>query len=187
MNKGIFFILGAVVGFGCSYYYFKNKFEDDKNKEIQDIREYYFNKYEKKEEKDEEDYDEVKDGKITAYKTDADAWKKFTDVLKENYNINLDKEQTINSTDRPYVITRNEYAEFSDYEAIELHYYKNGVITDSDEELVDDDIYDRIGNDFMDYYGKYEQDTVFIRNDEKQIDYEIVRKYCDYNPAMKGG
>ena len=81
---------------------------------------------------------------------------------------------------KPYVIRPEEFGE-EDYETVSLTYYEDGVLTDEYDEPVED-IDDTVGADFFTHFGEYEDDSVFVRNDEQEIDYEILkdtRKYSD--------
>ena len=76
--------------------------------------------------------------------------------------------------DEPYVIEPTEFGEFSEYEQIELTYYKDGVICENDTDMIDP--YDILGDiDVEEHFGEYENDRVFVRDDRRQVDYEILR------------
>ena len=53
------------------------------------------------------------------------------------------------------------------------------IITDENDEPIDD-IDDIVGSDFAEHFGEYEDDSVFIRNDRLQCDYEILRDDRNY-------
>jgi hypothetical protein len=65
-----------------------------------------------------------------------------------------------------------------------LTYYSDGVLTDENDEVLED-VEDIIGIDSLNHFGEYEEDSVYVRNDEKLCDYEILldnRNYSDvYN------
>ena len=80
----------------------------------------------------------------------------------------------------PYVITPEEFDE-EGYETISLTYYADGVLTD-EQDFPIEDVEDTVGNDALNSFGEYEDDSVYVRDDDKGIDYEIlldVRKYSD--------
>lgn len=86
---------------------------------------------------------------------------------------------------RPYVISP-EMFEDSEYRAVSLTYYADGVVEDDFYEVLDDEeVEDKIGHDFMNHYGEYEEDTVFVRNDEEETDYEIMRDNRNYSDVPK--
>ena len=68
-----------------------------------------------------------------------------------------------------------------EYERISLTYYDDQVLTDENDKIIED-IEETIGIDSLTHFGEYEDDSVFVRNDERQCDYEILldrRKYSD--------
>ena len=76
--------------------------------------------------------------------------------------------------DDPYIIDPTEFGEFSEYEQRELTYYKDGIVCENDTDIVDQN--DIFGNlDVGDHFGEYENDRVFVRDDKRQVDYEILR------------
>lgn len=84
--------------------------------------------------------------------------------------------------DKPYIIKPNEFGE-QDYDEVTLVYYANGKFTSYDTgDLMDEfEIEDAIGDiDPSMHFGDYEEDSVFIRNDERGIDYEVLRDEDPY-------
>ena len=84
-------------------------------------------------------------------------------------------------TDEPYVITPDEFGDNPDYETISLTYYSDGVLTDEFDEIITN-IDDVVGMDSLNHFGEYEDDSVFVRNDDAMTDYEILldeRKYSE--------
>jgi len=88
-------------------------------------------------------------------------------------------------TDRPYVIPPEEFGELHGYETISLTYYADNVLADELDELVED-VDDVVGLDSLKTFGRYEDDSVFVRNDRLKADYEILadlRNYSDVVPS----
>lgn len=84
--------------------------------------------------------------------------------------------------DKPYIIKPNEFGE-QDYDEVTLVYYADGKFTSYDTgDLMDEfEIEDAIGDiDPSMHFGDYEEDSVFIRNDERGIDYEVLRDEDPY-------
>ena len=66
---------------------------------------------------------------------------------------------------------------------ISLRYYGDKVLTDEDDVIITN-VDEIIGEDSLTHFGEYEDDSVFVRNDEMKADYEILldlRKYYDIN------
>ena len=84
--------------------------------------------------------------------------------------------------DKPYIIKPNEFGE-KDYDEVTIVAYSNGKFTSYDTgDLMDEfEIEDAIGDiDPNAHFGDYEEDSVFIRNDERGIDYEVLRDEDPY-------
>ena len=79
---------------------------------------------------------------------------------------------------RPYVITPDEY-DCSEYEPTTLNYYADGVLTDIYDNKIDN-IDDMVGLESLEHFGEYEKDTVYVRDDDKKVDYEILRNSEEY-------
>jgi hypothetical protein len=92
-------------------------------------------------------------------------------------------EKKVNDVEKPYVIQPEEFGEYSDYETISLTYYADGILADDMDEIIGDAA-DIVGANFMDHYGEYEDDTVFVRNDKRMCDYEIQRDERDYKEVV---
>lgn len=71
-----------------------------------------------------------------------------------------------------YLITEDEYGELENYETIELVQYADGLIADKRDNLLDD-IEDTLGVDNVEDCG--DRDIYWIRDDNRRIDYEIMR------------
>jgi hypothetical protein len=75
------------------------------------------------------------------------------------------------------VISPEEFGEIEDYETITLHYYSDGVVAvayEDEEPFTDDEIAMCIGTEALDTFGEYEDDSVFVRNDDRECYYEIL-------------
>ena len=81
----------------------------------------------------------------------------------------------------PYVIKPEEF-DIGDYEVITLRYYDDDVVTvdNTGKVLTEDEIEECVGLDSLTHFGEYEEDSVFVRNDDLRIDYEILRDEDDY-------
>ena len=55
-----------------------------------------------------------------------------------------------------------------------MNYYADGVLAD-DFDVVIDDVENTVGEDSLTHFGEYEDDSVFVRNDERELDYEILK------------
>lgn len=108
---------------------------------------------------------------------------KLTDEGYTNYTVGHNKvmeKEMVDTIEKPYVISPDEFGEFEEYSQISLTYYSDGVLADDADDLMDD-IADTVGSDFASHFGDYEEDSVFIRNDRFKCDYEILRDNRAYS------
>lgn len=177
MNTKLFgafaFVVGAAAGSFVTQKVLRKKYDEILEKEIEDVKRAYSGKKE-------EDPVEPKEEKTVDPGTD-----KYKQVLVEQgYVSYADLKETKGGVERvsgkPYVIRPEEFGE-EDYETVSLTYYEDGVLTDEYDEVIED-VDEVVGKDSLTHFGEYEDDSVFVRNDEREIDYEILkdmRKYSD--------
>ena len=65
------------------------------------------------------------------------------------------------------------------YETESLTYYSDGVLTDEYDNPIED-IERLVGSDALTHFGEYEDDSVFVRNDDLKTDFEILKDYAKY-------
>ena len=85
-----------------------------------------------------------------------------------------------------YVISPEEFGE-SELPSESLTYWADGIVTDEANCVMDeDDIEETIGSDALNHFGEYEDDSVFVRNDILDKEYEILmdtRRFSDVYPT----
>lgn len=201
-NKISMFIgltLGAAVGSVVTWKLVKTKYEKIAQEEIQVVRD-AFAEYKKCCEEPTEDsdcaarYDEAEE-ETTDYDSEEykSAVRNMKEVLENGGYVDYSKYDEKGGTDsivdspdepRPKVISPDEYGEDEDYDQVSLTYFSDGVIMDEWNRLYDDEEIDEsIGADFASYFGKYEEDSVYIRNDVTQTYYEILADVRTFEEA----
>lgn len=190
LNKAFIFTAGAVLGSVVTWKLLEAKYKKIADEEIASVKETYSNKLEwdhSDSEKigDVESVEETDEG-IKVKVALKDEYQKFTDNLSyTNYsNMSKSNETEDRSVDKPYVIPPEEFGEMDDYEKISLSYYADGVLADDMGELVDD-VDDIVGLDSLTHFGEYEDDSVFVRNDVRKCDYEILLEPGNYSDLNK--
>jgi hypothetical protein len=102
-----------------------------------------------------------------------------------DYGIELTKR----TTDRPYIIHQDEYAQKEEgYEQTTFTYYAvDAVLTDEDESPVDDPE-GSVGLDNLGNFGHGADDyhVLYVRNDRLEIDYEICLVAASYRETVQG-
>lgn len=198
MNKNltniIIFAAGAVIGSVVTWKLVKTKYETIADREIESMREYYHNKLVEDNNNTKSSIDKVEESlksvKEAAEKASVD-YNEYMKYASRYTSQQLTKPDSILEEDeeeemtRPYIITPEEFAD-SDYSTETLTYYADGVIEDDYGETWDyDDICEIIGEDFADHFGEYENDSVYVRNEYKEIDYEILRDIRKYSEIKR--
>lgn len=161
-EKVLFLATGAAIGSAITLLVLKNKYEvvNDDKKEPEDT-----------DQKVAEDY----------FEEDISETMETYENLAKNYSGSgeEDKKEDCKKM-KPYVISPEEFAD-GDYPQKTLTYYADKVLADEDDEIVVD-IENTVGKESLTHFGEYEDDTVFVRDDDLGIDYEIcldTRRYAD--------
>lgn len=180
MNSKIAFIMGIAVGAGIgaagTYSYFREKYER--------LAEEDFNSRRVFDDKRDETEESVTEKTADSRTADKPSIAEYTARLQKegyvNYNDMVEKEQKSEvGVEKPYVIQLSDFGEFDDYEKISLIYTADGVLLDDMNEIVDD-IGETVGEDSLEYFSEYEDDSVYVRNDAKKCDYEILLDQRNY-------
>lgn len=186
MNSKAAFILGTIIGTGIgiagTYSYFKDKYEKLAEEDFNSRR--VFDE-DKKDESEEPVVEKTADSRTVDKPSIAEYAARLQKEGYVNYNDMQDKktEEEI-AVDRPYVIQPSEFGEFDDYEKISLTYTADGVLLDDMNEIVDD-IEETVGEDSLEHFGEYEDDSVYVRNDAKKCDYEILLDQRNYQEIFE--
>lgn len=111
----------------------------------------------------------------------------YTQRLQEagykDYSRTIDEKPSGTPGEVPYVISPDEFGELEDYTKVSLTYFADGILADECGEIVDD--VEEIIGDGLDHFGEYEDDSVFVRNDAKRCDYEILKDLRDFSDFKK--
>lgn len=177
------FIFGAAVGSVATWTYAKKKYERIAQEEIDSVKEVFARREKvtvKAVDKEESQVEELADvdcddyeEKIeeSGYATYPGGRSEFTPPDDE------DKEYFVQA----YVISPDEFGENDDYEKFSLTYYADQVLADDNDDIIED-IEATVSYEALTHFGEYEDDSVFVRNDIRRCDYEILldhRKYSD--------
>lgn len=171
MNKNtlinfFMFAAGAAIGSVATWKLVDEKYKRIADKEIAEMREYFSNKAKPAEDVVEEE------PKVDPTQTDIF---EYANILNEQGYTNYREVTTddISVAEKPYVITPEEFGENEGYQTVSLYYYSDGVLADDCDDLIED-VDDVVGLDSLNHFGEYEDDSVFVRNDRRKIDYEIL-------------
>lgn len=170
------FTVGAAIGSAVTWIFLKKRYEQIAQEEIDSVKEAFLDQKEEVETKEQitNDY--------------ADIVKSYVPVYSGRYPWGADhnsfdaEKPGPKKVDRvePYVITPETYGD-GDYEMVALTYYADGVLADFNDYIIKD-IEDVVGDEAISHIGEYQDDVVHVRDENKKVDYEIVRdprKYID--------
>ena len=191
MSKSInfmLFIFGAAVGSAATWTYAKKKYELIAQEEIDSVKEVFSKR---------ENGNMVKEAEFNKQEGKPDLKEYAAKIRESNYTNYSDtdgksetKRETRKQDERDkkgyfaYVITPEEFGEFDDYEKISLSYFDDQILADENLYIVDD-IEETVGIDSLTHFGEYEDDSVFVRNDERKCDYEILLDHRNYEDVIK--
>ena len=195
LSSFLIFATGAAIGSVVTWKLIETKYRRIADEEIESVKEHYRSKQQDDTEEESEDYendimvesqyDKKPDLKEYAAKIaelgynrvseDEIPYKKYNKPVKEV------EEKKSESEDPdfipPYVITPEEFDDPEvGYEPESLTYYEDGVLAYDNGDIVED-IETVVGKDFYKHFGEYEDDSVFIRNDWLEHDYEILKDH----------
>lgn len=185
INKILIFAAGVAIGSAVTWKLVKDKYKKLADEEIASVKEIWSKKHPTV-----EDIAEVKEGMdvdITAQpkQTHVDYAERKTAreiILENKYS---DKKEEEDYMDK-YVISPEEFSE-SELPSESLTYWADGVVTDeADCVMDDDDIEETIGKEALNHFGEYEDDSVFVRNETLDKEYEILldtRRFGDVYPT----
>ena len=173
------FVAGAAVGSVATWFVVKKKYEKIAQEEINSVKEVFSKReFGSKVKEMTNAGEEFVKGLQAGIMQAAEQAKDKPDLVQyaamvQKYGGNIGEEKEAHMKEKyPYVISPEEFGEFDDYEKISLTYYADGVLADDNNEVVDD-VEDIVG-DAPDHFGEYEDDSVFVRCDERKCDYEIL-------------
>lgn len=156
MNKYLYFGFGAVIGSLLTWFCLKSKYEEIAQEEIDSVKETFSKEKE-----------EIKNKTITVFTSSIkpDLRSYAETIVQNDY-----KKRDI------YIISPDEFGAFPDYNQVSLRYLKDGNLIDEKGEILDD-ADGIVEEDYIDHFGEYElaDDAVYLRNDMRCCDYEILK------------
>lgn len=183
MEKLIIFVSGVVIGGVSTYFGTKKYFEKIAKEEIESVKAAY--------------KVEAKSDELPDISDEAAIHEKYKDVVN-SYNppANPEYERPSYLQDRseeespdegypyvPYTITPEEFSIMNGYSKVTLMYYEDDqVIVGEDEEEVNEEL---IGPTAIDDIGEYEEDVVYVRNDNISTDYEVLLVHASFREVAQ--
>lgn len=168
LSSVIIFCGGVFIGGFLTWDFFKTKYEKIADEEIASVKE----TFEHREPRPDKNYkveEELKGNDAYINIIDSNSYRNYSTVTIETEKKGGTADMELK---QPYVITPEQYEDNVDYTKVSLTWYNDEVLEDDWGNVLDPD--DVIGSDALKTFGQYEKDSVFVRDDDEQIDYEIL-------------
>lgn len=169
LSNVFIFVAGTAVGSLVTWQVVKKYYEKLANEEIESVIQTF------SERKSDSNDGESIEGDQNA---DQDAIDYGT-ILREESYADIPEGKEMDSLTKPYVISPDKFGEIDEYDMRTLFYYANGVLTDDEDNPIED-VEGVVGRSSLTHFGEYEDDSVHVRNERYKIDYEILRDPADY-------
>lgn len=182
INKILIFAAGVAIGSAVTWKLIKDKYKKLADDEIASVKEVWSKKHPASEGIEETNATEANTDITQQSKKNRGFkdYKAMQEIINEN-----GYEGEENYMDK-YVISPEEFGE-SELSSESLTYWADGVVTDEANCIMDeDDIEETIGSDALNHFGEYEDDSVFVRNETLDKEYEILmdtRRFSDVYPT----
>lgn len=192
ISKPFVFAVGAAIGSFSAWLYAKKHYEKIANDEIRSMREYF-----RRREKELLEDDKTEETECESDSSEEENDKSiYSNIIKEsgyvrygkssNQDDSGEEDKKDNIDDEPYVIRPDLFDTLDDYESMTLTYYADGVLADMFDVPIDDPD-TLVGTDFVDCFNadEVDGDVVYVRNECKKTDFEIIEDLRNYSDMMK--
>lgn len=179
LSSVIIFCGGVFIGGFLTWDFFKTKYEKIADEEIASVKE----TFEHREPRPDKNYkvEEALKGNDEYINVSPGVAERIIKIIDSNgyrnySNTAIETDKKGGTADmelkQPYVITPEQYEDNVEYTKVSLTWYSDEVLEDDWGNVLDPD--DVIGSDALKTFGQYEKDSVFVRDDDEQIDYEVL-------------
>ena len=179
LSSVIIFCGGVFIGGFLTWDFFKTKYEKIADEEIASVKE----TFEHREPRPDKNYkvEESLKGNDEYINVSPGVAERIIQIIDSNgyrnySNTAIETDKKGGTADmelkQPYVITPEQYEDNVDYTKVSLTWYNDEVLEDDWGNVLDPD--DVIGRDALKTFGQYEKDSVFVRDDVEQIDYDVL-------------
>ena len=196
MKNLLCFVAGAAIGSVVTWKLIEKKYKDLADEEIESVIETFKNRkpritkdnvketVEKVINKYKEPKEIVEDI-VTSERYSIENEEEIDEDDESNYTVNIDNDIEVIT---PYVITPEQFGEYNEYGTKTLTYYADNVLTDEiDNPITSEEMVTMIGPDALDHFGEYEDDSVYIRDEINEMDYEILKSEKKFSEIPERG
>lgn len=167
LNKVFIFAAGVAIGSAVTWKYLNRVREEEFEEDTEE---------ESEEESESKKYYELGKYFQEGFEKGLTSYNKI--LKKESYKEEEDEDDMV----KPYVIPPEEFGDPDvDYETKSLVMYADKVLVNEYGAVIED-VDNLVGRDSLNHFGEYEDDSVFVRNEELATDFEILldnRNYKD--------
>lgn len=184
-NKVLWFAAGVAVGVAATNHFFKTKYERLYQEDVESVKRAF--SAPQQSEPVEGDTEEILAGEPTPEEVED-----YNEIIStQGYSTAVDTPvdsigKEVKGVRRPYVISPAEFDTEEDYEVYSLTYYADNVLVDEQNNPVED-VEKMVGRDSLNHFGEYEDDSVHVRNEAMQCDFEILRDLRNYSDVFRNG
>ena len=207
MNNKVFgiilFTAGAVIGSLVTWKVIKTKYEDIAQEEIDSVKEEYtrlmvsmkkklndsitYKNDNNEDDRSEKDTDNIDNSIMTNYNEIVKSYRSSDDEENiQNEKEGEEKEEDndgVSYMEAPYVISPDDFGSVPGYNVEPLDYFADGILADG--WGVELDIAETIGEDAINHFGDYDDDVVYVRNEQTKLEYEVTRDPRTYAEAVR--
>ncbi len=177
--KGLYFLAGMAIGSIGTYFIMKDRFAAMAQAEIDSVKEAY---KEKKTEQKEISAEEPVKTNMEEKPPIKEYFKKISEEGYKDYSTKFTRPEDPAHKpfdEDPYIISPEDFNE-SDYEQDSLMLYSDGVLAWEENDEIFTDAEEKLGTEFKDHIGDYEDNVVYIRNDVTRMDYAVYKDDRSY-------
>ena len=190
------FILGAATGVASSMVYFKTKYEQKADAEIQEIRDLYAKKTEAEEKKEDTPVTSHQVSKADDLHATARRVSEYTRYIPKTETDKTEESKDgihVEKVDfapmknpnppKPYLIDSSDYGQDDNFDPLCWEWYTDGILANENDEIIDD-IQEWIG-DGLKVFAETEDNLFWVRNEKYGVDIEVARSGITYEKAQR--
>jgi len=182
------FLTGVTLGGAAAWYYSKEKYALIAEQEIASVKETYSKRAQQTMPEEPAAPTMLSPGKVQdkpsiseyAKLVQSEGYTEYSSTVAGKSEAETPK---LTPGEVPYVISPDEFGELDGYTSVSLTYFADGVLSDEYGAVVDD--VEEIVGDALSHFGEYEEDSVFVRNDAKRCDYEILQDLRTFDEFLE--
>lgn len=174
------FITGAAAGVAGTWNYAKKKYEQIAQEEIDSVKEVFA----KRDISGKDIAEEIKDADKNKPSISEYAARLQNEGYTNYSDMNAEKEEEKEVMDKPYVIPPESFDDYDEYDTVSLTYFSDHILADENNEIIED-VEEVVGFESLSHFGEFEDDSVYVRNDARKCDYEILMDRRNYSDVAK--